>query len=292
MAAQSGSGLQTEQNWSLVGYFPEGADAYRAIHELIDEGFAASGIGAAFRTARVDAGARPAAVREMRSVRELTERNPALSGSVGGAASGDQAVTPAGLAPGSGNAFPGAPSTPGPIPGGEIPETLPHDLPETLPHDLPSSLRSARGAQPGWLDHLKRTYGSNSTAETARNRNTMRASSQESSQKFGTGEGTLGLYPEYEYSAPVFEESFVQMGIGTERARSLSRELARGGAVVTVQAGARTAEAEAILERNHGRIRMEMSVSSGEPDRRSPVQIYGAMQEFWRSDEGLRRKAS
>jgi len=206
---------------------------------------------------------------------------------VGGPASGDQAVTPAGLAPGSGNAFPGAPSTPGPIPGAEIPSTLPHDLPETLRHDLPSTLGAGRGPGNAWVEHLGTTYGS-SSAETAKNRNAVRASEQ----KFGTGEGTLGLFPDYEYSAPVFEESFGRMGVGAERARSLSRELGRGGAVVTVRAGARGTLAESILERNHGQVRLEMSVSSAEPDRTSPVQVYGTMEDFGRSDSGQFRKAS
>jgi len=286
MAAQSEGHLQDEQNWSVVGYFPEGGDAYRAIRELIDEGFAASEIGAAFRTRLENADREPAAT-EMKGIRELTERNPAVSGSVGGPASGDQAVTPAGLAPGSGNAFPAAPSTPGPIPGTEIPSTLPHDLPETLRHDLPSTLASERGPNNAWVEHLGGTYGANS-AETARNRNAVRASEQ----KFGTGEGTLGLFPDYEYSAPVFEESFGQMGVGAERARSLSRDLSRGGAVVTVRAGARGTQAESILERNHGQVRLEMSVSSAEPDRTSPVQVYGTMEGFGRSDSGQFRKAS
>ena len=116
----------------VVGYFAKSADASRAISELIDEGFLASEIGAAFRTAHtgmeVAEGGRP---------RGVARENPALSGSVGGPASHDEAVTPAGLAPGSGNAFP-APSKPGPIPGGGVPSTLRRDL----PHDLPRILRS------------------------------------------------------------------------------------------------------------------------------------------------------
>jgi hypothetical protein len=291
----------------VLGYFADGTNAYRAINELIDEGFSPAEIGAAFRALR--AGSEPAAVGEMRNVRELTERNPALSGSAGGPASGDESVTPAGLAPGSGNAFPGAPSTPGPIPGAEIPSTLKHDLPETLPHELPSTLRSGSpstmptsGVLAGkgnlddtWVQHLKNIYGgsgtTNSTGETAKTRNTTRASDQ----KFGTGEATLGLFPEHAWSEPAFEGSFTSMGLSPEEARSLSSELGRGGAVVTVSAEARSSLAEAILERNHARVRFEYSASSTTPssiDRESPVQIYGSMRNYYQPDEELQRKAS
>ncbi|MFP5229043.1 MAG: hypothetical protein ACLGXA_15605 [Acidobacteriota bacterium] len=273
----------------VVGYFSDGAHAYRAINELIDEGFRASEIGAAFRSRRPGAEA-PVESGEMRNVRELTERNPAVSGSVGGVASHDEAVTPAGLAPGSGNAFPAAPSSPGPIPGAEIPSTLPHDLPHTLPHDLPATSRARSQSDDRWVDHLHRNWGSSSAA-TAKNRNTAAAGNQ----KFGTGEGTLGLFPDHAYSEPAFESSFVGMGLAPEHARSLSGDLSRGGAVITVSAGARASLAEAILERNHGRIRFEPAASTTTlraSDRESPVEVYGSMSNYYRPEEELRRKAS
>lgn len=272
----------------VVGYFTDGANAYRAINELIDEGFSASEIGAAFRSQR--AATAPPATGEMKGVRELTETNPAVSGTIGGPASRDQAVQPAGLAPGSGNAFPAAPSTPGPIPGAEIPSTLKHDLPETLPHELPSTLRARSQADDQWLDHLHRNWGS-STAETAKNRNAVAAGNQ----KFGTGEATLGLFPERSYSEPAFEASFTGMGLSPEQARGLSGELSRGGAVITVNASERSSLAEAILERNHGRVRFEYAAGTTTlrpSDRESPVQIYGSMGNYYRSDEDVRRKAS
>jgi hypothetical protein len=285
----------------VVGYFTDGANAYRAINELIDEGFTPSAIGAAFRSPRAASGQRDTSTQrsgtetagEMKSVRELTDRNPAVSGTLGGPASHDQAVQPAGLAPGSGNAFPGAPSTPGPIPGTEIPSTIPstlkHDLPETLPHDLPSSLRTGSQASEPWLEHLHRSWGA--TAETAKNRNTAAAGNQ----KFGTGEATLGLVPEYSWSEPAFETSFTGMGLGPEQARSLSGELGRGGAVLTVTAGERSSLAEAILERNHGRVRFEQAAGATTlrpSDRESPVQIYGSMSNYYRSDTEQKKKAS
>ena len=296
----------------VVGYFSEGPDAYRAIHELIDEGFADAEIGAAFRTPR--AAANRVAVGEMKGIRELTEKNPAMSGTVGGPASRDQAVTPAGLSPGSGNTFAAAPSTPGPIPGTDIPATLPRDLPETLPHAMAATPGSGTGpgAAPtgvlagkgdlhdSWVQQLKNLFGgseasASSTAETAKNRNTA----QISDQKFGTGEGTLGLapdytYPDYTYSESTWEGSFTGMGLSPEQARSLSGELGRGGAVVTVIAGERSSLAEAIFERNHGHVRFEFAAgsSTGPADQESPVQVYGSMQGYYRSGEEPRRKAS
>jgi hypothetical protein len=280
----------------VVGYFVDGGDAYRAINELMDEGFRASEVGAAFRTPRAGAGdamveGAAAGEGEMKSVRELTETNPAVSGSVGGVASHDEAVTPAGLAPGSGNAFPAPPSKPGPIPGGEIPSTLRHEL----RHDLPATPEEAReaGIREPWLGRLDERYA-RSSERKAPERRSWEESERKSSQKFGTGEGRLGLdvVPAHGYSAPVFEGSFQGMGIGADEARRLSGELGGGGAVVAVRAGARSSLAQGILERNHGRVRME-SVGAGvrEADRESSVEVYGAMC-AWYPGEEERRKAS
>lgn len=278
----TGQGVRGMDDRIVIGHFSDSADAYRAINELVDEGFDTSEIGAAFRSRGMGAEAseesRPVGIREM------AETNPAVSGSVGGAGSHDEAVTPAGLAPGSGNAFPGAPTSPGPIPGGEIPSTLKHDL----PHDLPSTLAREttvagtrrETVEANWPERLHRTFG-----------NTKQASG--GNLKFGTGEGQLGLEPEHPYSESAFEGSFQQMGLGPQEARSLSGELSRGGAVVSVRATDRAALAEGILERNHGRVRWETAAGSGpEADRESPVQVYGSMRGYYRPDEGLRRRAS
>lgn len=280
----------------VVGYFADGAEAYRAINELIDEGFSASELGAAFRTPPAGGGI-PRAENEsgeMKGIRKLTETNPAVSGSIGGPGSHDEAVTPAGLAPGSGNAFPAPPSRPGPIPGGEIPSTLRHDL----PHDLPATPAEAAGSgsaalratRDPWLGRLDERYGSPAGTE----RKSPERAEQKSSQKFGTGEGRLGLdfVPGHGYSAPAFESSFQGMGLSGEEARRLSGELARGGAVVTVRAGARTSLAEGILERNHGRVRIEgAGTNVREADRESPVEVYGSMC-AWYPGEEARRRAS
>lgn len=267
----------------VVGYFSDGADAYRAINELIDEGFRASEIGAAFRASLAEAGRleKPAAIG---GVQELAERNPALTGSVGGPASHDDAVTPAGLAPGSGNAFP-APVGPGPIPGGEIPSTLRHDLPHDLPTDAQVAAGSVRseGRTPlheGWRNRMHQIFSEGSESSSRR-------STSGSSVKFGTGEGHL--FAEGLYSEPAFENSFVGMGLGASEARSLSGELARGGAVVSVMPSDRASLAEAIIQRNHGRIRFEPGTRRGEVSEDSRVELYGRMRNYYRRDEDLRK---
>lgn len=276
----------------VVGYFVNGVDASRAISELLDEGFLAAEIGAAFRT--------PVSgmeVTEGGRLRGAVAENPATAGSVSGPASHDQAVTPAGLAPGSGNAFP-APSKPGPIPGGELPSTLRHEL----PHELPSILHPSRpmmdsspapvAPAPAYGDsraereelrreQMRRTFGE--SAESQKDR-------RESSMKFGTGEGHLLL--DFEYSEPSFENSFLGMGLSTREARVLSGELGRGGAVVSIAPGSRASLAEAIVERNHGRVRFEGPSTTSQTSEGSRVEIYGRMRNYYRPEEAIRRKAS
>ena len=287
----------------VVAYFSESADAYRAMNELIDEGFSSSDIGAAFRTP--SKGTQFLDEPAIGSVRGGSQENPAVSGSVGGAASHDQAVTPAGLAPGSGNAFP-APSRPGAIPGGEIPPTLAHDLPRDLPSELPSILEpQASDMRPGLEErrmsaeanrglegesrrsHLRRVFGDPNSVESGSGSQRGNASTM----KFGTGEGHLGLSPQAEYSESAFEGSFVGMGLGAAEARSMSGELSRGGAVVSVNASNRASLAEAILERNHGRIRIERTAGAAvEADQESPVEIYGSMRNYYRRENDPRQR--
>ena len=326
---QSGNGTEDR---IVVGYFADGADALRAINELIDEGFRASDIGAAFRTrgaggtgmssgtsaaGGAGTGITGEALTQGHRTEDLTpagDRNPAVTGSVGGAGSHDHAVQPAGLAPGSGNAFP-APSRPGPIPGGEVPSTLKHELPSTMKHELPSTMGSSRdmetepvpmepamssGREPvesgaGWGHHLRHVWGQRAGSETTGG--ARRA--DDSSMKFGTGEGHLDLSSTYDYSEPSFETSFLGMGLGAEEARSLSAELSRGGAVISVTPGGRDALVEGIIERNHGQLRFESASTTREPMSREPmsedrrVELYGSMQNYYRPEDDLRtRKAS
>jgi hypothetical protein len=276
----------------VVGYFADGLHASRAISELIDEGFQVAEIGAAFRAGRTGM-----EVAEGGRLRGVVRENPALSGSVGGPASHDEAVTPAGLAPGSGNAF-AAPSKPGPIPGSEIPSTLPHDL----PHDLPSTLRhdsEIRTASAESAPASSAVVSDGFAAEEAR-RERMRqvflegpdaaAAKRAAGMKFGTGEGRL--FPDYEYSEPSFENSFLGMGLSGREARTLSGELSRGGAVVSIAPGSRASLAEAIVERNHGRVRFETISGSPATSDGNRVEIYGRMRNYYRPEDGLQRKAS
>jgi hypothetical protein len=275
----------------VVGYFSNSADASRAISELIDEGFQPVEIGAAFRTSRA-----AMEVTEGGRQRPTTE-NSAVTGSVGGPASHDEAVTPAGLAPGSGAAFPAAPTRPGPISGSAIPSTLKHEL----PHDLPSTLRSeaeigsGRPVRPAGMENNRRWENDETRREQLREvfaeNDNAGARRSSSSMKFGTGEGHL--FPDYEYSEASFETSFLGMGLGTREARNLSGELGRGGAVVSVTPGSRASLAEGILERNHASVRFDsMSAAIGEDDDRSRVEIYGRMRNYYRPEESIRRKAS
>ena len=272
----------------IVGYFADGSDAYRAISELMDEGFQASEMGAAFRARRA-AAVRLETNTATGGVREWAEKNPATTGSVGGPASHDEAVTPAGLAPGSGNAFP-APVGPGPIPGSEIPSTLRHDLPSTLPTQ--AEIAAERGvrsgeaagdlrAQRSWQEGMNRVFPED------------RASARKtgSNLKFGTGEGHL--FSGVEFSQPAFAGAFAGMGLTPDEAGSVSGELNRGGAVVAVFASNRASLAEAILERNHGRIRFDTASEAGQPCEDPGVDVYGRMCSYYsREDDAQRRRAS
>ena len=276
----TGAGTRSVDDRIVIGHFSNCADADRAINELIDEGFGSSEIGAAFRGSR--GVAEESTEDQPVGIREIRETNPAVSGSIGGAGSRGEAVTPAGLAPGSGNAFPAPPSSPGPIPGGEIPSTLKHDLPHDLPSTLAGETRRESGTATGGQERLHSVAGSPAGSKRS-----------SSNLKFGTGEGYLGLEEEHPYSESAFEGSFLEMGLGAPEARSLSGELSRGGAVVSVRARDRAALAEGILERNHGRVRWEtVSGVEREADWDNPVQVYGSMRGYYCPDEGLRRRAS
>ena len=280
MVPESGS---TAGDRMVVGYFNNSEDATRAVDELIDEGFQPSEIGAAFRTPVAFGGGR---------VRGGTPENPEVSGSIGGPASHDEAVTPAGLAPGSGNAFP-APARPAEPPGSEIPSTLRHEL----KHDLPSTLHGDAGAnvpmqavpagtasmetEESRRERMRRTFGDESPNTTEK---------RSSNMKFGTGEGHL--FPDYEYSPTAFENSFAGMGLGASEARALSGELRRGGAVITVEPGGRAALAEGIIERNRGTIRFENISGTSDVCEGSRIEMYGRMRSYYDPEEGARRKAS
>jgi len=102
----------------------------------------------------------------------------------------------------------------------------------------------------------------------------------------------------YAYSCSAFENSFAGMGIPPEHARRLSRELRRGGAIVTVKAGQRTPAAEQIMERNHGTIRYDSGPVAVEEarDTGEQVDVFGEMHRVYPgyipAEDARRRKAS
>lgn len=87
---------------------------------------------------------------------------------------------------------------------------------------------------------------------------------------------------EHDYSAPTFESSFSGLGIAQQHAQRLSTELGKGGAVVTVKAGARASDAEAVIERNHGIARYSSPASptdaqTSHTDLSPRVRVFGEM---------------
>ena len=267
---------------TVVAYFTNGEDAQRAIHELVDEGFPIKDVGAAFHSASASTSFSGS------SGAPISDSAPSMIGSVGsgsgisGATSDTSGVTPSGLSTGAGSVISGA-GRPGPIPGSEIPGNLPTSIPSTLKSstdaplsdDVINQSRAVRatpvaGNYPAtgsfhehydegarWWDKLKHLFSGEHAETDAPVR--REAVADKSSNDFGTGEGHLGTYSEFDYPlyGSAFESSFTGMGIPREHAQRFAAEIGRGGAIVTVNAGSRNAEVESILERNHGRIRYE-----------------------------------
>jgi hypothetical protein len=269
----------------VLGYFENSADADRAIDELMDEGFRVSEIGAAFCSPRKavasSEGGKP----------RLGASNPEATGSIGGPASHDEAVTPAGLAPGSGNAFPSV-ARPGPIPGGEVPTTMPRTLRRDLP-DRPVAEEESERSRRARREEIFGGMASRANPAEGSQPSEERRTTGSSGMKFGTGEGRL--FGEQGYSGPGFENSFLDIGLNAREARSLSGELGRGGAVVSVHPGQRAPLAEGILERNHGRIRFEREAGVG-AGQEARVEVYGWLRNYcetdYRPEERHRKKAS
>jgi len=303
---------------TVVAHFSNGDSAHRAILELRDMGFDASTIGAAFHSHSAD-----------ESAGEVSEHFNTI-GKVGshfeaaGATSDTSAVTPSGLSTGAGSPSEGA-TRPGPIPGGEIPSSLPHSIPSTIPSSLhpaqpvASSVRPvstipvATGVRTDWSDRLNPIFSSHETSSSRKPEDSVKEAKEDekaavsaakseakSKQEFGTGEGRLGLGPTYHpYSGAAFETSFSQMGVAPGHARRVSQELSQGGAVVTVNAGARVTEAEQIIARNNGSVRYEEPASlSGADYNAFParMQLFGEIRRTYpldaEGDASAVRKAS
>jgi hypothetical protein len=307
MASISNEAEAGSVSGTVTGYFSNGEDAHRAIDELLEEGFRASEIGAAFHSGgspnRGTAGEGASLYSGGEAAEDDNARSTVSPGTIGsgsgisGAASDTSAVTPAGLAAGSGTVTTGA-GRPGPIPGGEIPNTLPSSLPRELPtaaevgasaspaaypstggfHETRREAHKSEG--PNWWEKLKHVFGGEETNPERR----REAVSDKTSMNFGTGEGHLGVPSDYDYaySGGAFESAFTGMGVEPGNAKSLSREMRRGGAVVTVNAGALNQEAQSIFERNHGRVRLEAGPELDADtwqngDESARVQVFGTV---------------
>ena len=254
---------------AVVGYFATGDAAHRAINALIDNGFSAAEIGAAFhvgahtgetqRVANVGGSLREGL--GTTHVGKISDSN-----SLSSAASGSNAVQFGVLGPGSGTPM-DAGHKPGPISGSDLTNTgLPSELKSTLPHE-------ADLADQSWSTRLDPVFrGSHGTAKAAPTKE---------SQNFGTGEGSLNLSGTVPYSREHFERSFSAYGAKPEHARSLSERIGHGGAVVTVHATERGEEAERILEAHGGAVRFSPeSIHESYGDRTvtdAGVEVFGTL---------------
>jgi len=297
------SDWNTETGGTVVAYFSNSDDAQHAINELIDEGFPINEIGAAFHSTRTMSAAPTGAPSRPYRDEFPTMGSTASGAGVSGAESDTSGVTPAGLSTGSGTGFAGA-SRPVPIPGSEIPDNLPSEVPSSLRSSSTAPISESTGVTPAyspavertayredrsqpeasWWDKLKHLFSGESKADLSARR---APASEVTDRKFGTGEGELGIGSEYEYpySSAAFESSFMGMGISLERSRRFATDIRRGGAILTVNAGMKIAEAERILERNNGRIRYEsggvaeeaLDTTSGP----SQVRIFGRVRRVY-----------
>jgi len=223
----------------VIGLFGNGNDAQQAIGELREQGFKTNQIGAAFRETAVGSefgnpernrAQSNQGIQDVSVGHNLTDRSYSGSssfdtGSLGGPASGSNAVTPAGLSTGSGTGVSGA-GRPGPIPGSDIPrsvgdnasdvrrskrENWPQDSRQdrvmdiapggsgsdvtTLPN--PASTAAYNEAErlnkhpqvhESWWEKLKHLFTDDESTSTKR-----AGDKAKSEAKFGTGEGDLGL---------------------------------------------------------------------------------------------------
>jgi hypothetical protein len=282
MATPTLQANNTGSDTIIAGYFRSGDDAHRAINELLDEGFLASQIGAAFHTS----GGSNEVSTETVSVRQapgrtFNEEAADVDTSAGGPASGSDAVQPVGLASGSGSPILGA-GKPGPISGSDLHNTgLPSELHSELSHEQPGTGTAsspapvaASTAQPthtihdhkSWTSKLKHLFESKHDAAKL------------DSQKFGTGEGELDLTRPYSRTA--FESSVSDAGVPADHSRHLSHHLSTGGAVVTVSATGRVVEVEKIFEQHNGVVRFSSDIFNDAPalDYEPRVEVFGHLE--------------
>ena len=269
----------------VVGYFATGHAAHRAINALIDEGFQPSEIGAAFHVGAENAstqehsGAGAVAGSSLREDLGTTrpESSVGPSTTFGAPASDSTAVQPAALGGGSGTPFGGA-GRPGPISGSSLANTgLPSDLNSDLEGTSPSEATSGSAysdrheTSENWSGRLRSVFPQTSDTDRA-----PKAPVTKESQNFGTGEGHLNLNTR-PYSQPAFERSFSNYGLEAGHARSLSRRIGGGGAVVSVHSTSRAAEAERVLEQHGGLVRHTGNVDETGAQASGQVEVFGTL---------------
>lgn len=252
---------ETHSNDVVVAYFSNTADAQRALDDLLAEGFEPRQMGAAFRSNTARTRAVGASDRDIDDVGSRTVHNAIDSDTIGsGPASDTRAVTPAGLATGSGSVISGA-GRPGPIPGSDIPHhrtSTPAGTTATVNDPLPATggfHEAPDHENEGWWQKLKNFFYGEEAVEGR-----SKGVASEASLNYGTGEGHLATFPdnyEYAYTGSAFEGAFSGMGVTPTKAQSLVGSLQQGGAIVSVDTDGRLEDAERILERNNGRIRFE-----------------------------------
>ena len=223
----------------VIGLFGNGNDAQQAIGELREQGFKTNQIGAAFRETAVGSefgnpernrAQSNQGIQDVSVGHNLTDRSYSGSssfdtGSLGGPASGSNAVTPAGLSTGSGTGVSGA-GRPGPIPGSDIPRSIANNAADdlrrtrenwqqdtrqdrvmdiapggsgsdvtTLPNPTPTAtyneaerLNKNPHEHEGWWEKLKHLFSDDESASSK-----IASDKTKNETKFGTGEGGLGL---------------------------------------------------------------------------------------------------
>ncbi len=156
------------------------------------------------------------------------------------------------------------------------------------------SVGAARGdAQESWGSKLKHIFGGGDRAGTEaapahaqthvqthaamHDKDDLRAEMNKEAQDFGTGEGHLMLNTPRRYSQPAFERSFSSYGVQPERARSFSQQLGRGGAVVTVHAAGRAAEAERVMEAHGGQVSLTGTGAAESAVEVAEVEVFGTV---------------
>ncbi len=147
-----------------------------------------------------------------------------------------------------------------------------------MPHQADSHLAGTSAKDESWGNKLKHIFGGSSAHSTQHaGKDDLRAEVRKDSQDFGTGEGDLGLNKAVRYSQPAFERSFSSYGVQPEHARHLSHRIGQGGAIVTVHAAARSAEAERILEAHGADVRFAGTTGQSELSDDSHVEVLGTV---------------